>query len=132
MSHLHKLSKVGVHVTKNAWKKMEKIVQISKNKLGFFFSASSGGCNGFNFQLDLLEYEQYYTIINKKPQILQNNSVGVKLYIDPLSEMLLLGTTIDHISEDYKNGQFENKFIFKVNPNLASSCGCGVSFSPKI
>ena len=128
---LHKLSKVGIYVTYKAWNKMETIIQVSPNKLGFLFSAASGGCNGFNFKLDLLEKQEYYKIKDKKPQVLQNNSMGVKLYIDPLSEMFLLGTTIDHMSEDYAKGQFENKFLFKVNPTQASSCGCGISFSPK-
>ena len=46
--------------------------------------------------------------------------------------MYLFGTTIDHISEDYKKGLFENKFVFLPDKNLASSCGCGISFTPKI
>lgn len=128
---IHKLSKIGIFVTHNAWNKMEKIMQNSQNKVGFLFSVTSGGCSGFNFKLDLLEKQKYTTIIQKNPQVLQNNSLGVKLYIDPLSEMFLLGTTIDHISEDYSKGQFENKFLFKVNPKMASSCGCGISFTPK-
>ena len=131
MSSLHKLSKVGIYVTKNAWNKMENIIQISTNKLGFFFSASSGGCNGFNFKLDTLDKNIFYKITKQNPMVLQNNSYGVKLYIDPMSEMFLLGTTIDYISEDYLKDQYESKFIFKVNPKLASSCGCGTSFSPK-
>ena len=69
--------------------------------------------------------------MKQKPMMLQNNSLGVKLYIDPMSEMFLLGTTIDYITEDYSKGQFESKFLFKVDPKMASSCGCGISFSPK-
>ena len=46
--------------------------------------------------------------------------------------MFLLGTVIDHVSEDYSKGRYESKFLFKVDPKLASSCGCGISFSPKI
>ena len=30
-----------------------------------------------------------------------------KIYIDPISEMYLLGTTIDYIHEDYSKGHFE-------------------------
>ena len=63
--------------------------------------------------------------------VLQNNSLGVKLYVDPKSEMLLLNTTIDHVTEDYSKGQYESKFLFHVDPKTASSCGCGISFSPK-
>ena len=130
-SALHKLSKPAIYVTHNAWKKMENIIKISKNQLGFIFHASSGGCNGFNFKLELLERGRYEKINGKSPMVLQNNSGGVKLYVDPMSEMVLLGTTIDYIKEDYDKGLFENKFLFHVDPKIASSCGCGISFTPK-
>ena len=129
--YLHKLSKPAIYVTHNAWRKMENIIKISKNQLGFIFHASSGGCNGFNFKLELLDRDRYSEINGKSPQVLQNNSGGVKLYIDPMSEMFLLGTTIDYTKEDYKKGLFENKFLFHIDPKFASSCGCGISFTPK-
>ena len=55
----------------------------------------------------------------------------LKVYVDPISEMHLLGTTIDYIKEDYSQGQFENKFIFEVDKDLLLTCGCGTSFTPK-
>jgi iron-sulfur cluster assembly protein len=125
------MSTIGISITKNAWSKIKHIIQISHNNLGFIFSASSGGCNGFNFNLKLLD-QQTFNEINKnklKPTIIQNNNT--KLYIDPLSELYLIGSTIDYIEEDYSKGEFENKFIFNVNKDLATSCGCGVSFTPK-
>ena len=128
---LSKISKIGIYVTTGAWTKMDNIMQVSKNKLGFLFSASSGGCNGFNFELHLLDKKIHTELWNKKlkPVILKNNNTN--LYIDPASEMFLLGTTIDYIKEDYLNGQFENKFVFNIDKKLASSCGCGISFTPK-
>ena len=48
-----------INVTKNAWKQMTKVIQITENQYGFLYSASSGGCNGFNFELDLLDKERY-------------------------------------------------------------------------
>ena len=120
--------KIGIRVTQKAWNKMEEIIQTSNN-LGFLFQATSGGCNGFNFKLDTLDKKTFR--IMKNPMVMQNNSLGVKLYIDPKSEMFLLGTVIDHVKEDYSNGQYESKFLFQVDPKLASSCGCGISFSPK-
>ena len=64
-----------------------------------------------------------------KPSILTNNEVN--LYIEPISEMYLIGTTIDYINEDFSKGVFENKFVYKIDRELASSCGCGVSFMPR-
>ena len=127
---MNSVRKIGIHVTKNAWNKMEDVLKVSKNELGFCFSASSGGCNGFNFNLNLLDNTQYDKInTHKLVTILRNNKT--KLYIDPVSEMYLLGTTIDYVYEDYLKGQFENKFVFNIDNKLASSCGCGVSFTPK-
>ena len=54
-----------IHVTKNAWKKMSQIINASKNQYGFIYSASSGGCNGFNFELSLLQKKVYDEIIKK-------------------------------------------------------------------
>ena len=101
----------------------------SNNSYGFLFGVNSGGCNGFNFQLELLKESDYHTINKLKPNILEYDNV--KLYIDPMSEMYLIGTTIDYVNEDYSKGIFENKFIYNVDKKLASSCGCGVSFMPR-
>jgi iron-sulfur cluster assembly accessory protein len=114
-----------INVTTSAWKKMGSIIQKSNNKNGFIFGANSGGCNGFNFDLRLIETEEQQEIMKMKPSILTNDDVN--LYIEPLSEMHLIGTTIDYINEDFSKGIFENKFDKK----LASSCGCGVSFMPR-
>ena len=123
------MSKNIINVTANAWKKMGSIIQKSNNKNGFIFGANSGGCNGFNFDLRLIEKEEKKEIMKMKPSILTNNDVN--LYIEPLSEMHLIGTTVDYINEDFSKGIFENKFVYKIDRELASSCGCGVSFMPR-
>lgn len=121
----------SIQITQNAWKKMSNIIKLSKNKYGFIYSASSGGCNGFNFELNLLN-QKLYESIRKQKYLNVLNHKDTYLYVDPLSEMYLLGTTIDYIHEDYSKGQFESKFNFDINKDLMSSCGCGISFSPKI
>ena len=120
--------KIPIQITNIAWKK---IIEIStkKNTSGFIFSAKSGGCNGFNYDLQLLNDDIYNEIVNKEPIILEQDKI--KVIIDPISEMFLLGTTIDYISEDYDKGIFSSKFIFLPDLKLASSCGCGISFTPK-
>ena len=120
-----------IQITKNAWNKMGDIIMKSKNKIGFIYSASSGGCNGFNFELNLLEDELHQKIVKQKfYTVLSGDSVD--LYVDPLSEMYLLGTTIDYIHEDYTKGIFESKFNFEIDKGSMTSCGCGISFSPKV
>ena len=121
------VKKFPITITNKAWDKMSEIIE-KKNAASFIFSAISGGCNGFNYDLKLLNKDRYKKIYDTYTTIDNNNT---KILIDPLSEMALIGTTIDYISEDYDKGLFENKFIFIPDKNLASSCGCGISFTPK-
>lgn len=118
----------SISVTKNAWKKMDKILKQTGNKYGFLYSASSGGCSGFNFELKPLESNIYKEITSNRFHTVLNEGT-TKLYIDPVSEMYLLGTSVDYISEDYKKNIYESKFIFNIESDLINSCGCGKSFN---
>jgi iron-sulfur cluster assembly accessory protein len=120
-----------ISVTLPAWNKMNQISNTQKIDR-FLFSATQGGCNGFNYNLNLLNDYDYKTICSEQsiiPTVIKTNNT--ELVIDPVSEFLLLGTTIDYIQEDYSKGIFESKFIFISNKTFASSCGCGISFTPK-
>ena len=120
-----------IKVTSPAWIQMKSIIN-NKSKIGFIFAASSGGCNGFNYSLKLLDTAYYNKIQDSqkiKPTILIHNNV--KLLIDPMSEMFLIGTTIDYQTSDYDNNIFEDKFLFIPDKDIATSCGCGISFTPK-
>ena len=121
----------SIQITKSAWSKIGEIINKTKNSYGLLYSAKAGGCNGFNFELDLLEKDAYEKIIKNRFHTVLTNE-NSKLYIDPLSEMHLLGTMIDYIHEDYSKGQYESKFNFEINKELMTSCGCGISFSPNI
>ena len=121
---------MSIQVTRAAWAKMREILHISKNKYGFVYSATSGGCNGFNFDLGLLDKDFYEKITKTKFHTIIANK-DAKLYVDPVAEMHLLGTTIDYVTEDFSKGHFENKFIYEIDKDIMTSCGCGVSFMPK-
>ena len=123
------MSKNIITVTKNAFQKMTSIMKKSNNNNGFLFSVDSGGCNGFNFNLQLMEDKELDKIIKQKPNIIQDEKV--KVYVEPLSEMYLIGTEIDYLKEDYSKGIFESKFVYNVDKKMASTCGCGISFTPR-
>ena len=120
-----------INITDKAWNKMFNIIEKSNNNLGFLFSASSGGCNGFNYNLELLNENELKELgkTSNVEKIIDNKKIQV--IIEPQSEFYLIGTTIDYINEDYKNGIFENKFLFTPDKNLGYSCGCGKSFTLK-
>lgn len=123
----------SITITKNAWKKITEINKKQKD-FCFLFSATSGGCNGFNYNFNLINETEYNDIVKTncgkiKPTILTKDDT--QILVDPISEFLLLGTTIDFVKEDYSKNIFESKFVFKPNKEITASCGCGVSFTPK-
>lgn len=123
-----------ITITPRAWNKMADIIK-KQNAYSFMFSAVGGGCNGYNYNLKLLDDKQHDIMYKEFSSgkfsctILQHNNS--KVIIDPISEMSLIGTTIDYLSENYSKGCFENKFVFIADKKLATTCGCGISFTPK-
>jgi iron-sulfur cluster insertion protein len=78
-------------------------------------SVSGGGCSGFQYGFDFDDTAQADdTVIEDK---------GVTVLIDSMSLLYLIGSEIDFV-EDLVGASFQIK-----NPNAASSCGCGSSFS---
>ena len=137
-SSVNKASHFPITITDNAWSKIYEILKTKTNNY-FLFSAVGGGCNGFNYNFKLIDEEKYDKLYNSdtsskiKPSMIENEkkNKNLKIIIDPMSEVFLLGTQIDYIAENYDKGIFENKFVFIPDKNLASTCGCGVSFTPK-
>ena len=78
-------------------------------------SVDGGGCSGFTYRFDLADSIDADDIVTETD--------GVKLVVDPVSIDLVRGCTVDFV--DSLGGS-----SFKVeNPNAASGCGCGSSFS---
>lgn len=76
---------------------------------------AGGGCSGFQYGFTFDEELQDgdTEVVNQ----------GVKLLIDPMSIQYLIGAQIDY-KDDLEGAQF----IIR-NPNAATTCGCGSSFS---
>lgn len=78
-------------------------------------SVEGGGCSGFqyNFLFD--------DALTADDIPIENN--GVKVVVDEISAEYMKNSVIDYVDEMI-GARFEIK-----NPNAASSCGCGTSFS---
>ena len=119
-----------ITISTSAWNKMTDILSKS-GQSSFLFFAKGGGCNGFNYKLEPIDKTKMKSLLLGKPTPTIINNDKTRLIIEPISEMLLLGTDIDYIQEDYNKNIFESKFVFTPEKDFATSCGCGVSFSPK-
>ncbi len=82
---------------------------------GIRVGVMGGGCAGFQYSMD---FEK-----EPRPDDLQFEQDGVKLYLDPMSSMYLQGVTVDYVVGLQGAG-----FKFN-NPNAKSTCGCGSSFT---
>ena len=124
------IKKAPIQISLNAWHKMTDILTKS-DASGFLFFAKGGGCNGFNYKLQPINEIKFNTLLQEKPTPTIISNEKTQLMIEPMSEMLLLGTTIDYVREDYSKNIFESRFIFTPEKDFATACGCGISFSPK-
>jgi iron-sulfur cluster assembly accessory protein len=78
-------------------------------------AVEGGGCSGFQYRFDLAD-----AIDNEDLMVEQD---GVKLVVDMVSLDLVRGSAVDYV-EDLGGSAFK-----VTNPNAASGCGCGSSFS---
>ena len=78
-------------------------------------AVDGGGCSGFQYRFELVEAAAPDDIL------IEND--GQAAVIDPVSLPFLTGSEVDYVDE-LAGAQFVVR-----NPNAASSCGCGVSFS---
>ncbi len=78
-------------------------------------SVEGGGCSGFQYKFGLAD------AVEDDDSVAERN--GVRLVVDPMSLDLVAGAAVDYVES--LGGS-----AFKVtNPNAASGCGCGSSFS---
>jgi iron-sulfur cluster insertion protein len=78
-------------------------------------AVSGGGCSGFQYGFSFDDSRQDGDVVFERD--------GVQVVVDDVSLDLLAGAEIDFV-EDMMGASFQIK-----NPNAASSCGCGNSFS---
>jgi iron-sulfur cluster insertion protein len=106
----------AVVFTDSAAHKVGSLIQEEGNpnlKLRVFIAG--GGCSGFQYGFTFDEELQ-----DGDTEV---ENQGVKLLIDPMSIQYLTGAEIDY-KDDIEGAQF----IIR-NPNAATTCGCGSSFS---
>lgn len=83
--------------------------------IGLRVSVSSKGCSGLSYVFEYVE--------EKKKLEEEVESKGVKIFIDPMAIMFIMGSEMD-----YKQDRLQSGFVFN-NPNAKNVCGCGESFS---
>ena len=74
-----------------------------------------GGCSGLQYKMDLQDGPASRDILVE--------SSGIRVVVDPKSALYVTGSELDFV-DTLQDGGFKVK-----NPNAATSCSCGESFS---
>ena len=74
-----------------------------------------GGCSGLQYKMDLQDGPANRDILVQ--------TGGIKVVVDPKSALYVTGSELDYV-DALQDGGFKVK-----NPNAATSCSCGESFS---
>jgi iron-sulfur cluster assembly accessory protein len=78
-------------------------------------SVVGGGCSGLQYKMDLQDGPASRDILVE--------TAGVRVVVDPKSALYVTGSELDYV-DALQDGGFKVK-----NPNAATSCSCGESFS---
>lgn len=105
----------GLSLSDSAAKRLSKLGEIEGHPVMLRVAVDGGGCSGFQYRLDLVQTAEADDI--------RIEHDGQAALVDAVSLPFLKGSEIAWVDE-LAGAQFVIR-----NPNAASSCGCGVSFS---
>jgi iron-sulfur cluster assembly protein len=104
-----------VKLTANAAQKVSSLLTKQGRPNGVLrVAVVGGGCSGLQYKMDLQDAPASRDILVE--------SGGVRVVVDPKSALYVTGSELDYL--DALDGGFKVK-----NPNAATSCSCGESFS---
>ena len=108
------MTEASIHLTEAAAKRVATIAARQGKPAALRLSVDGGGCAGFTYKFELGEPEEGDAVAVTE---------GVSLLVDPVSLGLVEGSAVDFV-EGLGGSAFR-----VTNPNAASGCGCGSSFS---
>ncbi|MDC1054716.1 iron-sulfur cluster assembly accessory protein [Alphaproteobacteria bacterium] len=104
-------------ITDEASDQIKKIIEHAPQGTdGIIVGVDKSGCSGYSYKIEFANNDN-----SKNFEYI--DSKGIKVYIDPIATMFLIGSEMD-----YSKDKLSSRFVFN-NPNEKNSCGCGESFN---
>jgi iron-sulfur cluster assembly protein len=105
-----------VKLTENAGRKVSSLLAKQGRTNGVLrVAVMGGGCSGLQYKMDLQDAPANRDFLVE--------TAGVRVVVDPKSALYVTGSELDYV-DALSDGGFKVK-----NPNAATSCSCGESFS---
>ncbi|MDQ3124936.1 MAG: iron-sulfur cluster insertion protein ErpA [Pseudomonadota bacterium] len=105
----------GLTLSDSAAKRLAELGEADGHPVMLRVAVDGGGCSGFQYRFELVQ--------SADAEDIRIEAGGQTSLVDPISLPFLKGSEIAFV-DDLAGAQFVVR-----NPNAASSCGCGVSFS---
>jgi iron-sulfur cluster insertion protein len=105
----------GLSLSDTAAKRLAELGATEGHPVMLRVAVYGGGCSGFQYRFELIQ--------SAEADDIRIETGGQAAIVDPVSLPFLKGSEIAFV-DDLAGAQFVVR-----NPNAASSCGCGVSFS---
>ena len=116
MSVAESFNPTTINLSARAVRKVRELVAEEENEsLKLRVYITGGGCSGFQYGFSFEELAAEDDAAIEKD--------GVTVLVDPMSFQYLVGSEVD-----YTEGLEGSRFVV-TNPNAATTCGCGSSFS---
>ena len=109
------MTQATIQLTTSAARRVAWIAERQGKAAILRLAVDGGGCAGFTYKFELAEAPEEGDTVAETD--------GVRLVVDPVSLDLVRGSAVDFV-EDLGGAAFR-----VTNPNAASGCGCGSSFS---
>lgn len=111
---------MDIQITDNAAAQIKTLLdKAPEGTVGLRLSIGATGCSGNSYKMEYAAKDDKSGIGND--DMIENN--GAQIYIPKIYSWMLIGTTIDYITDDLGNARFDF-----TNPNETGRCGCGESF----
>ena len=116
MSVAESFNPSSINLSARAVQKVRELVAEEENQaLKLRVYITGGGCSGFQYGFSFEDLAAEDDAAIEKD--------GVTVLVDPMSFQYLVGSEVD-----YTEGLEGSRFVVN-NPNAATTCGCGASFS---
>lgn len=107
---------MDIQITDNARDQIQSLLgKAPEGAEGLRLSIKATGCSGNSYKM---EYAEKGT---ENDDLIESNDTAI--YIPKMYSWMLIGMTIDYITDDLGNARFDF-----INPNETGRCGCGESF----